>query len=223
MNYKKNYERGGALYSLMNQGAEQEQMASGGRLYRFGGRYENGGVHGDDKPGEAEVRVMVKDSYNTTTDPLPGQDYIIMVNGQPTDYSVLDMPNFFRSEGLGGPQLENAFYEVMGQFPKGARTPEEEQAYRKEQFNKSLADVGAIARGDGDKVQTVNPGVSSKYDLGKRLKMVRRGGEAVDPDPYSFETAESKMKFAPSGQKGAPKNVNADEFLRALGSQSWRQ
>lgn len=180
-------------------------------------KYDNGGPI--DQAGESEVKVMVKDSYNTAKNPQPGQDYIIMVEGQPTDYAISDMPNFFRSEGLGGPQLENVFYEFMDQFPKGSRSPEEEQAYRQEQFNKSLKDVAAIARGDGDKVETVVPGTSSRYDLGKRLKMVRRGEQAVDPDRFSFESDESKMKFAPTGQKGTPKGINTDDFLRVLATQ----
>lgn len=205
---KKNNARRGSLYSMLsgNQGGQNV------RTYKFGGKYENGGVHGDDQAGEAEVRVMVKDSYNTATNPQPGTDYIIMVEGQPTDYSISDMPNFFRSEGLGGPQLETTFYEFLDQFPKSSRTPEEEQAYRKEQFNKALRDVGNIAEGR-PYGEAVTPGAFAKENLGNVIRDVNRGGVAA-PGAINYSG-----RYSPTGQKGTPKNVNADEFLRVLGTQ----
>lgn len=201
---KTNYKRGGRLEKML------AKYMKGGMM-----KYDNGGPidQAGDQAGESEVKVMVKDSYNTATNPQPGQDYIILVEGQPTDYSISDMPNLFRSEGLGGPQLENVFYEFMDQFPKGPRTAEEEQAYRKSQFDTALADVGAIARGDASQVKTVEPGKFVREDVGNVLRGVYRGDKAMQRDVTKTE------RYSPTGQTKTPKGINTDEFLRVLASQ----
>lgn len=201
----------GPMMSLINEYGKGGMVKGGTVKYRSGGvmKYDNGGPI--DQAGESEVKVMVKDSYNTATNPQPGQDYIILVEGQPTDYAISDMPNFFRSEGLGGPQLENVFYEFMDQFPKGPRTAEEEQAYRKSQFDKALADVAALSRGDGYAVQTVTPGAFSRDELGNVLRGVSRGDKAGE--------IEYSGRYSPTGQTKTPKGINTDDFLRVLATQ----
>lgn len=182
-------------------------MLSNGGFANKGVRmYQNGGVGTSNAP---DVKVIAKDSYLTSDKPQVGEDYIIMVDGQPTDYRIKDMANFYRSYGLDGKQLDTVFDEFMGQFPKSSRTEEEERAYRSSQFNKALADVGAIARGDADEVKTVTPGAFSKDQLGNVLREVYRGGEASRSIGYTGRSV-------PTGQTGTPRNVDTDAFLRAL-------
>jgi len=191
-------------------------MKGGTVKYRSGGmmEYENGGIvkkyqNGGTEDNTPDVRVVSKDTYLTSDEPQAGQDYIIMVDGKPTDYRKEDMPNFYRSYGIDGKQLDTVYGEFLNQFPLASRDEAGERSFRKAQFNKVLADVGAIARGDAGEVKTVTPGAFSKDELGNMLRSVVRGGEAT-------RSREFEGRYSPTGQKGTPKNVNADEFLRAL-------
>jgi len=202
----KKYGKGGSMCSCGKGGA----CGCGGKMkkYAYGGivkKYQNGGTE-DNTP---DVKVISKNSYGTSDEPQAGQDYIIMVDGKPTDYRKEDMPNFYRSYGIDGKQLDTVYGEFLNQFPRSSRDEAGERSFRKAQFNKVLADVGAIARGDADEVKTVTPGAFSKDELGNMLRSVIRGGEAT-------RRREFEGRYSPTGQKGTPKNVNADEFLRAL-------
>jgi len=211
MNYNKNHKYGG-LYSMLAQG--DKQMASGGRVYSFGGvnKYPNGGIHNN--ASGPDIQIMAKDSYKTASDPQPGRDFIYLVDGQPTDYSHSDVANLLQSEGITGKNLNLRMNEIFTQLPSRGGSDEEERAFRQAQFDKVLADVGAIARGDASEVKTVAPGAFSKDELGNMIRSVTRGGEATRARDF-------EGRYSPTGQKGAPKNVNTDEFLRAL-SQNYR-
>jgi hypothetical protein len=227
MNYKKNYKYGG-LYSMLAQGGKPDyldldkdgneeelmreaakQMSRGGRVYRFGGvnKYQQGGVHNN--ASSPDIQIMAKDSYMTAGDPQPGRDFIYLVDGQPTNYSHADVANLLKAEGVTGKNLNMRMNELFSTLPQTREGDEKERSFRQAQFNKVLADVGAIARGDADEVKTVTPGAFSKDELGNMLRSVTRGGEATRRRDF-------EGRYSPTGQQGTPKNVNADEFLRAL-------
>ena len=228
MEIKKRYGKGG-LYSLLAQGGKPDyldldkdgdkeelmreaakQMAGGGRVYSFGGvnKYPHGGVHNN--ASGPDIQIMAKDSYKTASDPQPGRDFIYLVDGQPTDYSHADVANLLRSEGITGKNLDGRMGELFAQLPRtgGGRTTEEENAFREREMGKVLRDVERMT-GEGNRSQMeTGREYMSKEDLGNVARDVARGGRAggiIYSDRYS-----------PIGQKGTPKNVNTDQFLRAL-------
>lgn len=235
MNYKKEYGKGG-LYSLLAQGGKPDyldldkdgnkeelmreaakQMAGGGRVYSFGGvnKYPHGGVHNN--ASGPDIQIMAKDSYKTAADPQPGRDFIYLVDGQPTNYSHADVANLLRSEGITGKNLEGVMGELFAQLPRtgGGRTTEEEIAFREREMDKVLRDVERMSTGRN--LSDMETGAMGKVGLGRLLKGVRRGDEAKATD-VGFMTDEDQMKMTKLGdmQKGTPKNVNTDQFLRAL-------
>ena len=184
--------------------------SSGGRLYKFGGKtYEHGGAHGNED--SSDIKLVAKDSYNTADEARPGTDYIYMVDGQPTTYNHADVANLLRSEGLQGQNLKMRMEELFSAIPdKTKEDPKDERAYRQGQLNKILADVGAVARGDGSQVKMVGSGKFVREDLGNALRGVYRGDRAMQRD------------IAPMGERQSPgqsafgEGVNADEFLKSL-------
>ena len=111
MNYNKQPEQKG-LYSML-QDVASKQMREGGRVYKFGGKtYPHGGVH-NPTASVPDIKIMVKDSYSTTDQPRPGTDYIFMQDGQPTDFSVSDVMNLLKSEGISGDNLNMAMNDIM--------------------------------------------------------------------------------------------------------------
>ena len=242
---KKDYYAKGGLYSLLAKGGKPDfididndgdtdelmrdaanQMGKGGRLYRMGGvnemkhggvhSYPHGGVHNNDS--SPDIQIMAKDSYKTADDPQPGRDFIYMVDGQPTDFSHADIANLLRAEGISGNNLNIRMNELFTQLPSRGRSAEEERAFRERQMDKALRDVGAIARSEETGLPpSMETGAMGKVGLGRLMKGVRRGDEAKATD-VGFMSNEDQMKMTKLGQmqKGTPKNVNTDRFLRAL-------
>lgn len=204
----KKYGKGGSMCSCGKGGA----CGCGGKMkkYAYGGivkKYQNGGV--DETTSGPDIKIMAKDSYKTSSEPQAGSDYIYLVNGEPTDFDHSDVARLLQSEGVTGKNLNLRMNELFSSLPQTREGDEQEKAFRQAQFNKVLADVGAIARGDAGQVKTVAPGAFSKDELGNMLRSVTRGGEAT-------RRREFVGRYSPTGQQGTPKNVNADEFLRAL-------
>lgn len=198
MEIKKEYGKGG-LYSLLEQG---------GRVYRFGGvnKYPHGGVHNN--ASGPDIQIMAKDSYKTAADPQPGRDFIYLVDGQPTNYSHADVANLLQSEGISGNNLNIRMNEIFTQLPSRGGSDEEERAFREREMGKVLRDVERMA-GEGNRSQMeTGREYMSKEDLGNVARDVARGGRAGG--------IEYSGRYSPIGQKGTPKNVNADQFLRAL-------
>lgn len=186
--------------------------SSGGRLYKFGGKtYEHGGAGAHGNEDSSDIKLVAKDSYNTSDEARPGTDYIYMVNGQPTTYNHADVANLLKSEGIQGKNLKMRMEELLSAIPDGTKEdPKDERAYRQGQLNKVLADVGAVARGDGHQVKTVTSGVNVREDLGNKLRKVLRGDPAIT-DKFSSQGE----RYSP-GQSSFGEGVNADEFLKSL-------
>lgn len=226
MEIKKRYGKGG-LYSLLAKGGKPDyldldkdgnkeelmreaakQMAGGGRVYRFGGvnKYPHGGVHNN--ASGPDIQIMAKDSYKTAADPQPGRDFIYLVDGQPTDYTHADVANLLRAEGISGKNLNIRMNEIFTQLPLRGGSDEEEIAFREREMGKVLRDVERMA-GEGSRSQMeTGREYMSKEDLGNIARDVARGGRAGG--------IEYSGRYSPIGQKGTPKNVNTDQFLRAL-------
>lgn len=244
MEIKKRYGKGG-LYSLLAKGGKPDyldldkdgnkeelmreaakQMAGGGRVYSFGGvnKYPHGGVHNN--ASGPDIQIMAKDSYKTAADPQPGRDFIYLVDGQPTNYSHADVANLLKAEGISGNNLNIRMNEIFTQLPSRGGSDEEERAFREREMDKVLRDVEKIAlaesRAEGGgqyippNLETLGGARENKLGLGNLMREVRRGGEAK-ADPMTAPSMESYS----TGQKGTPKNVNTDQFLRAL-SQNYR-
>jgi hypothetical protein len=228
MEIKKRYGKGG-LYSLLANGGKPDyldldkdgdkeelmreaakQMAGGGRVYRFGGvnKYPHGGVHNN--ASGPDIQIMAKDSYNTASDPQPGRDFIYLVDGQPTDYSHADVANLLRAEGISGNNLNIRMNEIFTQLPSRGGSDEEERAFREREMGKVLRDIERMEGGapDGSTQYETGREYMSKKDLGNIARDVARGGRAGG--------IEYSGRYSPIGQKGTPKNVNTDQFLRAL-------
>ena len=207
--------KSGGLYDAIMKYVEGGNLASSnqrGRVYKFGGKtYEHGGAHGNEA--SSDVQLVAKESYNTADEAQPGTDYIYMVDGQPTNYNHADVANLLKSEGIQGENLSMRMSELWDAIPNrvgGRESPEDERAYRQGQLNKVLADVGAVARGDGSQVKTVAPGKSVREKLGNVLRGVTRGGKATS-DKFSFDDE----RYSP-GQSAFGEGVNAGEFLKDL-------
>ena len=223
---------GNKTESMKSAAASAKEMGKGGRMYRMGGmnemghggvhKYPHGGVHNDDS--SSDIQVMAKDSYKTADDPQPGRDFIYLVDGQPTDFTHSDIANLLQSEGITGKNLNTRMSELFTSFPSRGGSVEEERAFRKRQMDKVLKDVESIAlaekrvEGGGQYIApTMGTGAMGKVGLGRLIKSVRRGDEAKATD-VGFMSNEDQMKMTKLGemQEGTPKNVNTDEFLRAL-------
>lgn len=181
-----------------------------GRVYKFGGKtYEHGGAHGNEA--SSDIKLVAKDSINTADQAEPGKDYIYMVDGQPTKYNHTDVANLLKSEGIQGENLGMRMEELWSAIPDRTKgNPEDERAYRQGQLNKILADVGAVARGDGSQVKMVHPSMFVREDLGNALRGVYRGDRAMQKD-----MGPQTERYSP-GQSAFGEGVNADEFLKSL-------
>lgn len=212
---KYNKMKSGGMYDAIMKYMEGGNFASSnqrGRVYKFGGKtYEHGGAGPHGNEANSDIKLVAKDSYNTADEAQPGTDYIYMVDGQPTKYNHADVANLLKSEGLQGQNLKMRMEELFSAIPeKNKESPEDERAYRQGQLNKILADVGAVARGDGSQVKMVGSGKFVREDLGNALRGVLRGDRAMQRD------------IAPMGERQSPgqsafgEGVNADEFLKSL-------
>lgn len=94
MNYKKNHNKGESLYSLLAMGGKPDylgldkdgnkeelmreaanQMTSGGRVYKFGGKYENDG----EIPKDTGLTFILKENEQG------GQEPLFLIHGKPVD------------------------------------------------------------------------------------------------------------------------------------------
>jgi hypothetical protein len=153
---------------------------------------------------------MAKDSYKTASDPQPGRDFIYLVDGQPTDYSHSDVANLLQSEGVTGKNLNMRMTELFSSLPSRGKSDEEERAFREREMGKVLRDIERMEGGtpDGSAQMETGREYMSKEDLGNIARDVARGSKAGG--------IEYSGRYSPIGQKGTPKNVNTDQFLRAL-------
>ena len=235
---------GNKTESMKSAAASAKEMGKGGRMYRVGGvnemghggglqvilkamrdggmlnemkhggvhKYPHGGVHNDDSA--PEIKIMTRDSFNTAETPQAGRDYIYIVNGDPQpNFQHSDVFNLLKAEGISKPK--DRMQEIFAQLPPRDRSSgKEEVEFRAKQMERIMDDIKAID--EGERTKTVTPGEFSRSDLGALMKAVRRGDRAM-ADKFSVgRTPEESMRFAPTGQTGTPKNIDADAFLRAL-------
>lgn len=179
----------------------------GGRtaLYDLMKKYEHGGVHNDEK---SDVQIIAKDSYSTAEEPRAGLDYIIMIDGSPTDNRLEDMPNFFKSEGFSnlGEQME----ELHAKFPKAKNS-----AFIDSQIQKVIADMRTVEEGRSSDLKTIQGSRWSKEDLGNMLRLAQSGSTANPAQDVSG--MRGGAGYRPTGNT-QPEGVDTDTFLRGLGN-----
>jgi len=190
------YKKGGkaALYDMV------KKYLEGGMM-----EYENGGVHKDEK---SDVQVVAKESYSTAEEPRSGLDYIIMVDGSPTDIRLEEMPNFFKAEGFS--DLPEQMKELYAKLPE-RKNPE----FVDRQIQKVMADMRAVKEGRMNDLETIEGSQWAKEDLGNMLRIAKSGSTASKNRDVSGKRDGAGYRPSVNTQ---PKRLDTKTFLEGLGN-----
>ena len=191
----KKYNKGGkaALYDMV------KKYLEGGMM-----KYENGGVHKDEK---SDVQVIAKESYSTAEEPRSGLDYIIMVDGSPTDIRLEEMPNFFKAEGFS--DLPEQMKELYAKLPK-RKNPE----FVDSQIQKVMADMRSVKEDRMNDLETIDGSRFAKEDLGNMLRVAQSGTSASKA--FDVSGLRDGPGYRPKNTQ--PKGLDTNAFLKGLGN-----